>query len=244
MRIPHKIYPVIPWRLPNRAVYSNYALDFKGDEAEDYVNVPYVAAYDITDEITVGAWVNARIGTMNVGLAWKAIVWKGGCYVLFYDGSADRIGFHVYGPDVTSDLWVATPGWHYVEGYYDGTRIGLRVDGEEYGTPNVATGAITTNTNPINIGGVPGVERWFNGLIDEPFVMNRATSLRETRENFYRGYSRAEPNHVMCLRFEEGKGLTARDSSPVGNNGTLNPAGDPPEWTRVALYELLSEGQR
>ena len=61
---------------------------------------------------------------------------------------------------------------------YDGATLRLYVNGTQVATP-AATGAIQTSANPLWIGGNTPYGEYFQGLIDEVRVYNRALTQAE-----------------------------------------------------------------
>jgi tetratricopeptide (TPR) repeat protein len=152
----------------------------------DYVDCGNNPAFDITNSITVTAWVNID----TVPQYWTAIVTKG--------NSAWRLStyqnqrkFHFAVTDwVSSENWVdgdtevAAGEWHQVVGTYDGANIRLYVDGVEDPKSPVAYGeSISTNDKPVYIGGNAGYPgRFWNGMIDDVRIYNYALSEAEVKE--------------------------------------------------------------
>src|SRR5204863_2258476 len=68
--------------------------------------------------------------------------------------------------------------WSHVALTYDGTAMRLFQDGVEVGS-QAQTGAIVTTAGSLRIGGNTIWPEWFDGLIDEVRVYNRALSASE-----------------------------------------------------------------
>ena len=68
--------------------------------------------------------------------------------------------------------------WTHVALTYDGTIIRLYVNGAQAGS-QARTGSIQANSNPLWIGGNSPYGEYFQGLIDEVRVYNRALSQAE-----------------------------------------------------------------
>ena len=68
--------------------------------------------------------------------------------------------------------------WTHVALTYDGANLRLYVNGTQAAT-RAATGAIQTTTNPLWIGGNQPYGEYFQGLIDEARVYNRALTQPE-----------------------------------------------------------------
>jgi hypothetical protein len=67
---------------------------------------------------------------------------------------------------------------------YDGTTERLYVNGMQVSSLNVA-GTISTSNSPLKIGGNAIWSEWFNGLIDEVRVYNRALSASEIQNDMH-----------------------------------------------------------
>ncbi|HLP76026.1 MAG TPA: Ig-like domain-containing protein, partial [Candidatus Paceibacterota bacterium] len=79
--------------------------------------------------------------------------------------------------------------WHHVAGTYDGAKLQLYIDGKPWGNPAYHSGIISPMlaNSFVAIGSETGRmvcpqctgSRFFNGLIDEPSIYNRALSASE-----------------------------------------------------------------
>jgi len=77
--------------------------------------------------------------------------------------------------------------------------------------------------DPLCIGKWGGTynNNYFEGIIDEVAIYNKALSPEEIRANMYRKLTSDEPNLVGYWNFDKGEGQVAADSSGNGNNGTI-----------------------
>ncbi len=165
------------------------ALDFDGDNA--FVDCGNDASLNITNEITIEAWVKADTIT-----AWDCIVmkesdnWDG--YGIYFDDSIGWLAFYV-GGYATNTAWVtiSTGSWHHIVGTYDknagSDQVKLYKDGIEGGYPDTYTGSISTNTEPLVIGADSDGNYPFNGAIDEVRIYNRALSPEEINASYNTG---------------------------------------------------------
>jgi hypothetical protein len=103
-------------------------------------------------------------------------------YTLEFAGN--NVVFWVY---ISGTGWVASPQasvplgqWSYVAGTYSaGSGLSLYVNGQLVGT-TVVGGQLSPSGNTLDIGHDPSnADRWYDGLIDEPSVYNRALSPAE-----------------------------------------------------------------
>jgi len=164
------------------------ALAFDGDG--DYVDCGSDAVFDITEQITLAAWVKINA----VGAQWQAIVSKGDS-AWRLSTVRDEMRFHFAvtgGPPwnyVNGQTQVGAGEWHHVCGTYDGTSMRLYVDGVEDPVGPVAeSNGVQTNTYDVYIGAnAERSNRYWDGLIDDVRVYN--CSLR--RDEVYELYLRA-----------------------------------------------------
>jgi len=206
--------------------YDGLAMDLDGDG--DYVDCGYDPLFDVTtNEITVSAWVTIR----SIANQWGAIAAKGEYAWRLGNASFDprfHFGITIWNaPDTASLDGVAAVGydeWHHAAGVFDGANIKVYLDG--------ALDVSVATTEPIGINDAnmligdnpdsPG--RYWDGLIDELKIYDRALS---TGELMYLAGFRAVPvdpgteGLIAYYAMED----SASDSSGNGFNGTIY--GDP-----------------
>ncbi len=156
------------------------ALAFDGSRVE----VGPERLFDITDAITVTAWV--KVNAFDKW--WQALITKGdSSWRLYREGDSDNLAFHCDGVRSAQEPWTTVRGqmnvndgkWHHVAGVYDGWRIALFVDGQLDASCE-ASGQIQTNNYPVVIGDnaeAPG--RQWSGLIDDVRIYSYALNPDE-----------------------------------------------------------------
>jgi hypothetical protein len=205
------------------AGYEGMALDLDGDG--DYVDCGYDPLFDVlTNEITVSAWVTIR----SIANQWAAIAAKGEYAWRLGNASLDprfHFGITIWSaPDTASLDGVTAVGydeWHHAAGVFDGSNIMVYLDGAlDVSTPT--TEPIGINDKSMLIGDNPdSTGRYWDGLIDELKIYDRALSTGELR---YLAGFRPDPSTeglVAAYAFEN----DVNDSSGNGLNGTI--VGDP-----------------
>jgi hypothetical protein len=156
------------------------ALRFDGSSG--YVEIQNEAAFDMTNQITVCAWVNIN----SVDRDWQAIITKGdSAWRLSTYQKQRKFHFAVTGPPsyyaVNGATQVTTLQWHHVCGTYDGAYIRLYLDGSPDGS-TAYVGGITTNNRRVCIGeNLEITGRYWNGWIDDVRVYNRCLSSEEIK---------------------------------------------------------------
>ena len=149
------------------------ALSFNGTSAR--VNIPNSASLQLTSAMTLEAWVNPTATTSK----WRDVIYKGNDNY-YLEGTSDTSSrpagggtfggsnANAYG---TAALTAST--WSYLALTYDGATLRLYVNGTLVGS-QAKTGAITTSTSQLQIGGDSLYGQYFSGLIDEVRVYNIA----------------------------------------------------------------------
>jgi len=152
----------------------------------DYVNCGNDPAFDITNLITIAAWI--KVDTFDK--RWQAVVTKGdAAWRLQRNRATDNIEFSCTGLDVPTDQYSSVRGnrevnegqWHHIAGVYDGKKIYLYVDGR-LDVSAEATGRMNTNLSEVLIGENaqrPGRE--WNGLIDDVRIYSYSLSEAEIK---------------------------------------------------------------
>ena len=151
------------------------ALSFNGTNAR--VNIPNSASLQLTSAMTLEAWVNPS----TVTAAWRDVIYKGNDNY-YLEGTSDRGGkpdgggtFAGANADALSTAALAANKWSYLAVTYDGSALRLYVNGTQVGS-QARTGAITSSTSQLQIGGDNIYGQYFKGLIDEVRVYNTALS--------------------------------------------------------------------
>jgi hypothetical protein len=150
------------------------------DGVDDYVDCGNSASFDITEEITLSAWVN----TSDSGNGeHNPFVGKGDHTYAIKHSDANNIQFFIYdGEWFTANVEVDESfngDWRFVAGTYDGNELKIYIDG---GLRDVTAhvGAIETTTDNLAIGtNSEASGRFYSGVIDEVRIYNRALSEGE-----------------------------------------------------------------
>lgn len=158
------------------------ALTFDGDG--DYVDMGKDPGFDITNQITVSAWI--KVNAFNKD--WQTIIAKGDrSWRLQRNAGNGTLEFACSGLVVPGTDWgqifgktdVNDEHWHHVAGVYDQEKIYLYIDGI-LDASAAAPGTIRVNQEPVYIGENSQMpNRFWNGLIDDVRIYNYALSAEE-----------------------------------------------------------------
>lgn len=156
------------------------ALSFDG--VNDFVSVADSPSLDLTNSLTISAWV--RPTTIA---DWRTVILKEGsatglAYALYSSTNNNRPGGYLEIGGVDRELKgtasVVTTAWRHLALTYDGTTMRIYVDGVLRGS-RAQTGATATSAGELKIGGNAVWGEWFSGLIDEVRIYDRTLSAAE-----------------------------------------------------------------
>jgi hypothetical protein len=216
------------------------ALSFDG--IDDWVTVTDGAAgtpLDLTTGMTIEAWVlpSAMSGwetvvlkELGVNLLSYALYANDGAPLGGFNGPAGYVRIGLADNAVQGVGPLSTTEWTHLATTYDGTMQRLYVNGVEVGA-RAQTGSMPVGNQPLRIGGNASFAgEFFEGLIDEVKVYNRALSASEIGADMGNVAPPPPPpppppptpaGPVLALSFNEVGGAAANDSSGLANNGTI-----------------------
>lgn len=155
------------------------AASFDGESG--YVDCGQDPVFDLTDAITVAAWVKLDI----IDKDWQAIVSKGdSAWRISTNESARSLHFSITGGPVyqqVNGLTELQPGqWHHVAATYDGKHLKIYMDGVQDADPVSYSGGIATNSHPVYIGeNAERPDRIWNGMLDDIRIYDYALTAAE-----------------------------------------------------------------
>ena len=162
------------------AVKFGSALNFDG--SNDYVDCGNHESLNITDEITIEAWVKTSTLQTNKYIVSKPKTETGSNGWDLNTGDSDnklRIitsGISPWSFQVDANIYDGV--CHHLIGEYDGTKHYIYIDGALIDSQD-ATGSIETNANNLYIGRLSNYGLYFNGTIALVRIYNRGLSSKE-----------------------------------------------------------------
>ncbi len=161
--------------------YGN-ALSFNGTNS--WITVNDAASLDLTNGVTLEAWVNPTTPTN-----WQAVIVKersgGLSYAVYASSDTNR---PVAALHTTTDVnlyavsQLLANTWTHLAMTYNGSNLVLYVNGVQSASQGLA-GAMAVSTSPLRIGGDSVWGEYFKGLIDEVRIYNRALSAAEIQND-------------------------------------------------------------
>ena len=220
------------------------ALQFDGKD--DYVDCGNDSSLDITDEITIEAWIKPT------NIAWMTVVEKSDSPYLAYrffapnNNGGMRFAASFSGNWTTHDSNnnILTAGqWNYVAVTYDGSNVKFYVNGIVDLTPS-QNGTIATTTKNLLIGKDYPETGIFNGTIDEVIIYNRSLEEWEIADHYERGeeirkvwfQTRSSTNNVTWTEW------TGNVPVPQVNEQITNNSGEENGTLLLLSFDDISRG--
>ncbi len=158
------------------------------DGTDDFINIPDASSIDLTNGMTMEAWVNPSNVTGFKTIICKDRTTSNYTYTLAANNNtttvanqrpSSRLRIGSANQTVTGTSKLALNTWTHVASTYDGATFRLYVNGVQVSSLAV-TGNITVTTDPLRIGGTTALSgQYFAGLIDEVRIYNRALTQAE-----------------------------------------------------------------
>ena len=157
------------------------------DGADDYISVPDHPSLDITDAITIEAWVKPSNMTGSPYL--RSVVSKGDYTSSFILANSYHTEFVVRLDGNTCGAFAFSEWdvWYHIAFTYDKDRgYGVIFLNGVEGTHYDYSSTIGTNTDPFYIGEeqIPSADRCWTGLIDLVSIYNRGLTPLEVQRNY------------------------------------------------------------
>jgi len=162
------------------------ALSFDG--IDDYINCGNDTSLNPTEAITVECWAKLDAATMGENL-YDPIIQRNNTYLLRAEKGTSGVSFNFFiytetswEPGAYSVSHFAFGVWHHVVGTYNRQHVKIYVNGKLKGS-SARNGAMSLTGNNTVIGF--WINNYFQGLIDEVRIYNRALSAEEVRGNMF-----------------------------------------------------------
>ncbi|MHC1601910.1 MAG: LamG domain-containing protein [Methermicoccaceae archaeon] len=209
--------PTLPYTFP-RTRMAGYQFDGENN----YIDCGKDSSLNITDEITVEAWVKPNTFANEGHDRWLVVkrndTWDDNGYALFF-GWTDEIYFTI--TDIDSHTKYEMPEtflktWSHIVGTFDGSNMKLYINGVKVSEQS-ATHGLVANNEPIYVGG-NGVKS-HNGLISSVSIYkNQALSPSAIRK-LYEG-RKLPTDFDGCVLYLPLYEHHTHDRSGYGNHGT------------------------
>ncbi len=200
------------------------ALEFDG--TDDYVEAPTSVIIPNSESKSISMWFK-----VNSWERWTRLFmwWDGTNRVVMTLGSNQgqlgaTMNNNADGGLSTIGSGILVGKWHHACVTFDGSTTLIYLDGQEQSV--FAEGAWYVNDEGVFIGARKGSDQYFDGIIDEVQIWDRALTAEEIQTNMHKKLIGDEPNLVACWNFDEGEGQSANDASGHGNVAQLGASPD------------------
>jgi hypothetical protein len=203
-----------------------YGLEFDG--TDDYMDCRNNEALNITDAITIEAWVkdigqpswsqivgrgHSTKWQVDYGIAVRNDVTNQMYLFVITDSDGDKYDTGVYSGDIDSQ-------WHHVAGTFDGSYLKLYIDGEFEKTKDIGSErSIATSGYDLIMGNYFG--QALNATISNIRIWDIARTESEIQADMYKELEGTESGLIGYWKLNEGSGTIAHDSTANNNHGTL-----------------------
>jgi Concanavalin A-like lectin/glucanases superfamily len=213
------------------------ALSFNG-EGEDCVTVPESEELQLTEELTLEAWVKPNAPTNDDPIIFKEALGTGGMpgYAmgigLTNAGKPEGIiGDEAETESVDAPSKIESNVWTHLAFTYDGAYMRLYVNGSLVATKAQPDGPLAS-TGSLKIGCSAYWEEGFDGRIDEVRLYHRALSEGEIQADRSAPLQTLPTGPVAAYSFDAGSGETAEDVTLNEHDGAV----EGPTWTDRGRY--------
>lgn len=211
-----------PTQLSPFTEQGSFALNFDGT-TKDYIDFGKHPEHEGMSQLTLAAWVKPTGATFtdNYNIFSKA----NSAYRLRLASSSGKIWYYLVNKSGALFSYTSTKvanlnQWNHVVLTYNGREIRLYHNGVDTNEPKPFSGDINVPNNILYIGTYTGTSEFFNGLIDEARIYNRALTAQEIQDQF-QGIYNNETGLVGAWHFDESSGSIVYDKSGKGINGTI-----------------------
>jgi len=167
----------------------NAAFEFNGSSS--FVQVESTPSLSVSSAYTLSAWFNNHNWSFDAPIDEHAIVSKvynggySGGYEI-YTGGEYGAGMLRHIGNINGNFGPWTAGlaeltWYHVVASFNGSIIEVYINGESVATQN-RSGSLQTSSTPLRIGrrgGAGSFNSWFQGIIDDVGIWNRALTNEE-----------------------------------------------------------------
>jgi hypothetical protein len=208
-----------------------YGLDFTAGSLQ-YLSVPHNAALNFSYAMTYAAWIKPTLGT-QVSLISKG-AYGDAFRVLIQGGTAgERVpAIQIDGATIYGTTPIVSGNWTHVAFTYDGVNTKIYVNGALTDSSVSANGILATTATTMYIGQGGSDNIYYNGVMDEVYLFQRALSGAEISTLYARvptgGRQRTIASKqsyndglVFYAPLDDAEGTTARNYGKISGTGTL-----------------------
>ena len=224
---------LVPSNLIKSIPYSGYSMNFDAGDS-DYIEIPNNSSLQFTDQLTFSCWVKADNVSGTNTILDKFYDGADRSYVLRITSTTIRLSLGSTDGSSSTEYRSATTLsndiWYNIITIFNGTddEVNIYINGiSDANNPHTKSDTISTNTQPLRIGAGYNLLNYFDGIISNVAVWNRAI----TQDEILRVYNGGSPGDLSNLgptswwslgvdSYFNGSDWICPDLSTNSNNGT------------------------
>lgn len=214
---------------------------FSFDGTNGTVTVPDSSSLRLSNQLTIEAWINTRLNNVDQAIVSKVGIANGNNGYQLYFSHLSMLTGQFNSPGqmwpgnviaYTNSSAIITNVWYHVAWTYDHSAMKLYLNGLPVATNVIGPQAIAVSSTSLRISGADN-HVYFDGLIDEPSVYNRALSDGEIAAI----YNAGSAGKCQSPRVATASGALSNDFV-VGANMTDNGYG----YTNTPAVRIIGGG--
>ena len=227
---------LVPSNLQKSIPYSGYSMNFDAGDS-DYIEIPNNSSLQFSDQLTFSCWVKAdNVSGTNTILDkyWLNATENKRSYMLRITSTTIRLSLGSTDGSSSTEYRSATTLsndiWYNIITIFNGTddEVNIYINGiSDANNPHTKSDTICSNTQPLRIGAGYNLLNYFDGIISNVAVWNRAI----TQDEILRVYNGGSPGDLANLgptswwslgvdSYFDGSNWICPDLSTNTNNGT------------------------
>lgn len=228
----------------NKSVAGKFNRAITFDGIDDYVALGNPVSLQITETITLSAWIKSNDKSEKKRIINKLDSGAGQQSYTLFTGTNGKVIFKFWtggvAKSVSSTTDIVDGNWHQVIATYDGSSMRIYIDGVLEATTSSITGAIDNDSSNVDIGRKADNNQFFNGQIDDVRIYNRALSSEEVL-SLFQGRIKSLRYVVLTPTSAITKGLeyTVETSTSVTKSLKYIIVGTPTTITKSLQYYVL-----
>jgi hypothetical protein len=167
-----------------RSTEGRFGTSMSFDGAGDWITVPDSNTLDLTNAMTLEAWVKPSALS-----GWRTVLMKeqtaGLVYGLYANSDTNRPSAHAFTTreeDTRGTVQLATGVWAHLAATFDGANLRIFINGTQASSHALA-GSLLGSSGALRIGGNGIWGEYFSGLIDEVRVYKRVLTAAEIQQD-------------------------------------------------------------
>ena len=201
--------------------FAQNALNFP--DANDYGKVPFNAAFELTGDFTIEAWIKTTGSGYQTVIATDSLNASGHLGYWFGLTPAGYVGIQLFDGDfswstITGTTNVNDGNWHHIAASCDQTNLYIIVDGVQEGTGAYYNPVYGSHALDV---GVDQEGNYITGAIDDLRIWTKTLSAAEIAAAKDTCLTGTEDSLAVYFKFDEASGATFADAGPASLTGTL-----------------------